>query len=221
MSCRAVVALAVSLFLALDGSMPASGVGLPPAQEAAILQIRVLEGDGAVHALGSRSGRPLSVQIADETGKPVSGAAVSFRLPDDGPGGVFASGMKTEVVVTGADGRAAVWGILWNRTAGPFQVRVTTVKGQSRAGAVIPHYLSDAVTEKPFAGMPITAGGHSRGKWFYAVLLVTAGVAAGGAAMGLSRYSKPAAQPAAAQTLTTPTQVGAPSTAVIFPPSKP
>jgi hypothetical protein len=100
-------------------------------------------------------------------------------------------------------------------------VRVTTVKGQSRAGAVIPHYLSDAVTEKPFAGMPITAGGHSRGKWFYAVLLVTAGVAAGGAAMGLSRYSKPAAQPAAAQTLTTPTQVGAPSTAVIFPPSKP
>jgi len=217
MSCRALVALAVSLLLALDGSMPACGAGLPPAQEAAILQIRVLEGDGAIHALGSRSGRPLSVQIADETGKPVSGAAVSFRLPDDGPGGVFASGMKTEVVVTGADGRAAVWGIQWNRTAGSFQVRVTTVKGQSRAGVVIPHYLSDAVTEKPSAGMPIAAGGHSRGKWFYALLLVTAGVAAGGAAMGLSRYSKPAAQPAAAAAaLTAPaTQVGAPSTIVI------
>ena len=215
MSYRAVVALAVSLFLALDGSLPARGAGLPPAQEAAILQIRVLEGEGAIHALGSRSGRPLSVQIADETGKPVYGAAVSFRLPDDGPGGVFASGMKTEVVVTGADGRAAVWGIQWNRTAGPFQVRVTTVKGQSRAGVVIPHYLSDTVTEKPPAGMPIAAGGRSRGKWFYAVLLVTAGVAAGGAAMGLSRYSKPAAQPAAAEALTAPTQVGAPSTIVI------
>jgi hypothetical protein len=212
MSCRAVVALAVSLFLALDGSMPARGAGLPPAQEAAILQIRVLEGDGAVHALGSRSGRPVSVQIADETGKPVSGAAVSFRLPDDGPGGVFASGMRTEVVVTGADGRATVWGIQWNRTAGPLQVRVTTVKGQSRAGAVIPHYLSDAVTEKPFAGMPIAAGGRSRGKWFYAVLLVTAGVAAGGAAMGLSRYSKSSAPPTAAEALTAPTtQVGQPS----------
>jgi hypothetical protein len=216
MSCRAVVALVVSLFLALDGSPPACGAGLPPAQEAAILQIRVLEGEGAIHALGSRSGRPLSVQIADETGKPVAGAAVSFRLPDDGPGGVFASGMRTEVVVTGADGRAAVWGIQWNRTAGPFQVRVTTAKGESRAGAVIPHYLSDAVTEKPFRGMPVAAAGRSRGRWFYAVLLVTAGVAAGGAAMGLSRYSKPAAQPAAAaEALTAPTQIGAPSTIVI------
>jgi len=218
MSCRAVVSLAVSLFLVLDGSMPVRGAGpppAPPAQVAAILQIRVLEGDGAVHALGSRSGRPLSVQVADETGKPVFGVAVSFRLPEDGPGGIFASGMRTEVVVTGADGRAAVWGIQWNRTAGPFQVRVTTVKGPSRAGVVIPHYLSDAVTEKPFAGMPVAAGGRSRGKWFYAVLLVTAGVAAGGAAMGLSRYSKPAAQPAAAEALTAPTQVGAPTTIVI------
>ncbi len=219
MSCRAVVAFAVSLFLALDGSPPARGAGpppAPPAQEAAILQIRVLEGDGAIHALGSRSGRPLLVQVADETGKPVAGAAVSFRLPDDGPAGVFASGMKTEVVVTGADGRAAVWGIQWNRTAGPFQVRVTTVKGQSRAGVVIPHYLSDAVIEKPSAGMPIAAGGHSRGRWFYAALLVTAGVAAGGAAMGLSRYSKSAAPPAAAEALTAPaTQIGAPSTIVI------
>ncbi len=122
MSYRAVIALLAPLLVA--------------AQDAAILQIRVLEGDGAIHALGSRSSRPLSVQVADETGRPVSGAAVSFRLPDEGPGGAFASGMRTEVVVTGADGRASVWGIQWNRAAGPFQVRITTVKGPSRAGAV-------------------------------------------------------------------------------------
>jgi hypothetical protein len=203
LSYRARLAPVVAILLALHGALVA--------QEAAILQIRVLEGDGAIHALGSRSARPLTVQVADETGRPVSGAAVSFRLPDDGPGGVFASGMRTEVVVTGADGRASVWGIQWNRTAGPLQVRVTTVKGPTRAGAVIPQYLSDAVADKSPGRGPAVSAGHSRGRWFYAVLLVTAGAAAGGAAMGLSRYSKSPAPPAAADALTAPaTQVGPP-----------
>ena len=215
MSLRALVALVVSAFLASGGPWPARAADIPAAPEVAILQIRVLEGDGAVHALGSRSGRPLSVQITDETGKPVEGAAVSFRLPDDGPGGIFASGMRTEVVVTGADGRASVWGTQWNRTAGPFQMRVTTVKGQNRAGVVVSQYLSDAVTEKSSAGNSIAPGGRSRGKWFYAVLLVTAGAAAGGAAMGLSRNSKPATAEASAGALTMPaTQVGAPAISI-------
>ena len=43
------------------------------------------------------------------------------------------------------------------------------------------------------------------------MLLVTAGAAAGGAALGLSRYSKTAAQPAMAEALTAPTQVGPPA----------
>jgi len=69
---------------------PARAADIPAAPEVAILQIRVLEGDGAIHALArAPAGRcPCN---HDETGKPVEGAAVSFRLPDDGPGGVFAS----------------------------------------------------------------------------------------------------------------------------------
>jgi hypothetical protein len=71
------------------------------------------------------------------------------------------------------------------------------------------------VTEKPSGGAATASVGRSRGRWFYAVLLVTAGVAAGGAAMGLSRYSKSAAQPATADTLTAPaTQVGVPTISV-------
>jgi hypothetical protein len=202
MPSRALIALVVSANLSL-------------AQEAAILQIRVIEGDGAIHALGSRSGRPLTVQVADETGKPVPGAAVSFRLPEEGPAGVFASGLKTEVAVTGADGRASVWGIQWNRTAGPFQVRITTVKGQSRAGIVVSQYLSDAVADNPSGAPRAIAGGGSRGKLFYGLLLVTAGAAAGGAAIGLSRYSKQPAQPAAAEAVTAPpTSVGPPSISI-------
>jgi hypothetical protein len=102
---------------------------------------------------------------------------VSFRLPDDGPGGTFASGLRTEVVTTKADGRATVWGMKWDRATGPFEVRVTAAKGQARAGIVVSQFLSDKVTA--------TSGGngqfhtsHSYKKW-----LLIAGVV-GGAAMG-------------------------------------
>lgn len=218
MSNHARIALAVSAILAFDGLAPARAADIPQVQEAAILQILVLEGDSAVHALGSRSVRPLSVRVADETGRPVSGAAVSFRLPEEGPGGVFASGMKSEVSVTGSDGRASVWGILWNRAAGPFQVRVTAVKGQSRAGIVISQYLSENVSENPSDRPPLAASGRARGRLFYLLLASVAGAAAGGAAMGLNRNSRQTPPQAASAALTAPTQIGAPVISIGTPP---
>src|SRR5581483_5246973 len=104
--------------------------------QVAILQIRVVEGEGAVHAPGSRSIRPLTVEITDETGKPVDQAAVSFHLPDDGPGGVFLSGLRTEVVMTGADGRASIRGLQWNSTPGRLQIRIVASREQARAGMI-------------------------------------------------------------------------------------
>lgn len=145
-------------------------VAPPPAatREVAILQIRVVEGEGAVQAAGSRATRGLSVEVTDETGKPVGGAAVNFRLPEEGPSGVFANGMKTEVVITSSDGRATLWGMQWNRVEGPFQIRVTAAKGQARAGTVIAQYLSRAVAAKQGAASgtrAVAAPGSSRGKW--------------------------------------------------------
>ena len=75
-----------------------------------IVQLKVLEGEGTVYRTGSRAARGLTVLVTDESGKPVADAAVSFRLPDEGASGVFSSGLKTEVVTTGPDGRATVWG---------------------------------------------------------------------------------------------------------------
>jgi hypothetical protein len=154
-----------------------AAVHVLPLQAAAIIQIRVVEGDGAVYAAGSRATRGLTVQVTDETGQPVDSAAVSFVLPGDGPGGTFASGLRTEIVTTKPDGRATVWGMKWNRTAGPFEVRITAVKGQARAGITVSQYLSDKVSGSS-GGSGEFHTSHAYGRW----LLIAAAV--GGAAMG-------------------------------------
>src|SRR5712692_3112741 len=64
--------------------------------QVASLQIKIIEGEGAVHEAGSRQSRPLTVEVTDEIGTPVAGAAVSFLLPDDGPGGVFSNQFITD-----------------------------------------------------------------------------------------------------------------------------
>jgi hypothetical protein len=109
----------------------------------AILELRIVEGDGTAYSTGSRATRGVTVQVSDESGRPVSGATVSFTLPQDGPGGVFVSGGRTEIVTTRADGRATVWGMQWNRTPGPFEIRITAAKGQARAGILCPLYLNE------------------------------------------------------------------------------
>lgn len=172
------------------------------AQEPAILQVRVIEGEGAVYPIGSRATRGVTVQVTDENGKPVETATVSFRLPENGPSGAFATGAKTEIAVTHADGRAGVWGMQWNRTVGSLEIRITAVKGQTRAGTVCAQYLSDA----PAAGSPQSRIGpsHSR-KWLW-ISLAVAG-AAGGAVAGTALGGKPAAPASTSSAL----QIGAPT----------
>ncbi|MGD0616938.1 MAG: hypothetical protein ABSB67_04675 [Bryobacteraceae bacterium] len=175
-----------------------------PLQAAAIIQIRVVEGDGAVYAAGSRATRGLTVQVTDETGQPVDSAAVSFVLPDDGPGGTFASGLRTEIVTTKPDGRATVWGMKWNRTAGPFEVRITAAKGQARAGIKVSQYLSDKVSAGS-GGSGEFHTAHSYGRW----LLIAAAV--GGAAMGgLALSERKASSTPAAANAPGPPSIGTP-----------
>ena len=179
-----------------------------PAQ-VAVLQIQVVEGNGAVHAPGSRAARPLTVRVTDETGQPVPGAALSFHLPEDGPGGVFSSGLRTEVASTDSGGLASVRGLRLNQVPGSFQIRIFASKEQARAGVISNQYIADARS-----GVAAQARSGRR-KWIAVAALAGAGAAAGilAAARSGAAASTPAVAAAAAVAPGAPA-IGQPSIAV-------
>jgi hypothetical protein len=191
----------------------------PATAQVAILQIQVVEGEGAVHPPGSRSTRPLTVAITDETGRPVEGAAVSFHLPDEGATGTFPNGLRTEVATTDASGRASVHGLQVNRTGGRFQIRIVASKEQARAGIVSFQYVAETAAVRrpaaadssptPPAQRTAAPGGHK--KWLIVAAVVAGGAAAG--VLGATRTATSTPTPAAPPVLT----IGTPTVVVVKP----
>jgi len=166
----------------------------------AVLQIKVLEGEAAVHPAGARIARPLTVEVTDETGRPVAGAAVSFQLPPEGPSGLFSNGLRTDLVLTDASGRASIHSVQLNRTGGQFRIRITAVKEQARAGAVSIQFIGENGNPAPAAAQtaswakaksgeitPTTTkmGSGSHKKWIVLAAIVAGG--AGAAFAGVTR----------------------------------
>jgi hypothetical protein len=173
------------------------------------------------------------VEITDETGKPVPGVAVSFHLPEDGPGGLFVNGLRTEVSTTDGQGRASLHGLQVNRIPGRFQIRIVASKEQARAGTVCSQYITgnadarreaDRVVEPKSstapganasnnAGIPVTgiriAGKRIAGKW-----IVVAAVAGAGAIVGILAASRGSAAPPPATPPTPILTIGQPSITV-------
>lgn len=188
--------LAIALAVALGGTATA---------QIAILQIHVVEGEGAVRAAGAHAARFLTVEVTDETGRPVAGAAVTFHLPEAGPSGTFTNGLRTDVATSDSHGRATIRGLLLNRVAGRFQVRIVAAKEQARAAIVSFQYIAE-----PSGGPPAAiAGGHShRARWLAIAALAGAGAAAGilaGRSSGEEKVSTPQPPSSAATTIGTPT----------------
>lgn len=188
--------IAIALLVALLSARPASAV--------AILQLRVLEGDGAVYAAGSRGTRGVTVQVTDETGQPIEGATVSFALPKEGPGGSFADGLKTAIVTTKADGRASVWGMQWNHTPGQFEIRITALRDHARAGIVCQQYLSDKISARAGGSGTFTSAHHINYKW------ILIGLAAGGGVLGAMAFAKGRTSQTPGVAPTLPPTIGAP-----------
>jgi len=173
------------------------------------LHFKVVEGDGATYAPGSRATRGIGVVVLDENERPVEGATVGFALPMNGPGGEFASGAKTEIITTKGDGAATAWGMRWNRTAGPFEIRVSAVKGAAKASIAVTQYLSGLPQSSSVATAP--SGGGGSHKWLWIVLAGAA--AAGGAGFAMKGGSSGGAS--SATVAPTGLQIGAPSITIL------
>ena len=92
-------------------SVPAAS---DPNSQASNLELRVVEEPKAPGASFAPPNR-LTVQVQDENGRPVSDAAVAFRLPDTRSSGTFADGAHSAVAYTDASGTAHVDGIRLDR----------------------------------------------------------------------------------------------------------
>ncbi len=164
-----------------------------------IVQLQVVEGDGVTYQTGTRATRGLTVLVTDEAGQPVDKASVSFRLPDQGATGTFSSGLRTELVTTGSDGRASVWGMQWNKTAGPVEIHITAMKDQARAGIIGTQHLSDVAVAPTAGGQGEFKASHGGHKWIWLIAAAAAGAGgAGFAFMHSGGSSNPAPNPAVA-----------------------
>ena len=176
MSCRVVLQWIGILSISL---MPVA------AQEPATpgkLNLVIVEGEGAINNIRQRTSRETIVQVQDENHKPIAGAAVVFLLPNDGPGGVFASGSKTASVVTDASGRATMPRLTPNNNAGQFQIRVhASYRGQE---------ADAAISQSIAAGAPVAPAHTGLSGKAIAIIVGVAAAGAVGAAVGLSGGGK-------------------------------
>jgi hypothetical protein len=159
----------------------------------------------------------MTVEVTDETGRPVEGASVSFHLPEEGPGGTFGNGLRTDVTITDARGRANLHTMLLNRTPGRFAIRIVASKEQARAGMVSFQYIAEPKNGAAPATSSKNGPSSMRGplKWVViGVLAAGAGTAgallAGKSGSTVTPTAAPPPTPASSATIT----IGSPSLSV-------
>jgi hypothetical protein len=145
------------------------------AQVAPMLNLVVVEGEGAVNNIRQRTAREPIVQVQDENHKPVAGAIVVFTLPSNGAGGTFANGAHTLTVATDTQGQAVAHGLKPNGVQGQFKIHVNAShNGQNTS-------LDIAQANAIAAGTAGAAAAGGISAKLIIVLAVVAGAAAGGA----------------------------------------
>lgn len=159
----------------VEPGTPQAPASAAPKPGPAALKIVVLEGEGARNDIRSGTAVAPRVQVVDEAGKPVRDAEVVFRLPMEGPGGVFHGWVKTQTVRTGEDGVAAATGYAPNDIEGRFNIRVTARAGSQEASAVI--------AQSNVRGARASTASHKKW-WILAAVGAGIGAAIGAAAAG-------------------------------------
>jgi hypothetical protein len=147
---------------------------LAQAAAAAPPRIEVVEGDGAINNIRLHRAKEPVVRVVDAAGKPLPNVAVSFLLPENGAGGVFADGQTTLTAMTDENGQAVGRGLRPNNQAGQFQIHVTA----SYQGEAVTALVTQTNAE------PVQASSSSKKILIVALI---GGVAAAGAAVALGK----------------------------------
>lgn len=152
------------------------------AQESSALKLTVVSGTGAVNDLRTNTTVPTVVELRDDRDQPVLRGAVTFMLPESGPGGRFADGSRSQFVLTDRRGRATLTGFIPNQVEGAFQIAVeASASGNSTRTAVRQYNNSFPGYSAPRAAdSTVTARrGSGAGGKILVTLLVGVAVAAG------------------------------------------
>ena len=168
--------LCTSLAVLLMLPPPPVAAQAPAAAGAAsLLNIVVVEGEGAINNIRQRTAREPIVQVEDQNHKPIAGAAVTFTLPSRGASGVFPNGSRTVTVMTNNQGQATANGLKPNTVKGQMQIHVNASFSGQTASAVITqtNVVGAAVAGAAAAGISA--------KLLIGIVVVAGAAAAGGA----------------------------------------
>ena len=141
---------------------------------ASLLNIVVVEGEGAINNIRQRTAREPIVQVEDQNHKPVAGAAVTFTLPSRGASGVFPNGSRTVTVLTDEQGRAAANGLKPNTVKGKMEIHVNASHAGRNASVII------AQTNVLGAAAAGAAAGGISTKLIIGIVAIAGAAAAGG-----------------------------------------
>lgn len=108
------------------------------------LQIHILNKEKMQADIRPGAKQNLTVQVTDSTGAAVPNVAVTCRLPDNGPTGVFGDGTHAAVAYSDAQGRATLQSIQWGEVSGPVAIRLTATKGTAHNGILVQTNLTAA-----------------------------------------------------------------------------
>jgi hypothetical protein len=176
----------------------AAGQGtMPLPDDRPPFHILVIEGEGAINNVHQTVNRAATVLVEDENKTPLSGVAVSFFLPPDGPSGLFPNGSRVFTAFTDEKGMAASRPIRFNPLVGIMPIHVqaslfsqtanaTITQTNVATGQAIRSYVSPVTrNQEPSSGV------HIPKKVWVTAIVVGAGVAAG--VVLLNRTSPPTA----------------------------
>ena len=177
---RIVLLAAIGIAAGLPGARAQVSAGATAVQagQPKSLLITIVEGEGALNDVRTRTAREPIVEVDDENHKPVAGALVLFSLDKSGSTYANFSGLPTVSVRTDQAGRAAATGFHTTQKKGSYKINVQASIAELVANAIINESNIEVLVSQ--SGAPPSAVGvgvHHKVIWIVSGVLVAGAVA--------------------------------------------